>query len=168
MMDLHYIFPAGLYGASKSAQEKLSEGLRLELQSYGVKVISVVAGAVESNMAASAVPFHLPEGSFFKASEKEAERQAAGKQMYKVMPAAVFAQKVVGDVLSGATGRVYRGARASFVWFLSSWVPQFLQVRASGFDRLNWFTRADVGSSYRTSSSWPRKGAVSKGRRRVQ
>ncbi len=119
-----------MYAASKAAQEKFSEGLRLELRPFGVKVLSVLAGAVASNIAARSHHFELGEGSFYKATEKESTRQSEGKNQFSEMPTDVFANKVVSDAINGVTGRVWRGRMATFVWFLTRWVPQFMVVGA--------------------------------------
>lgn len=120
----------GIYSASKAAIEQYSEGLRLELQHYNVKVLSVIGGGVTTNMTAASgvAPEPLPEGSFFKYSQAEIEREKAGISKVNGIPAEKFAEKVVADALSGTTGRVYRGFGASIVRVLTGLGPRFLQV----------------------------------------
>ncbi|KAH8879009.1 NAD(P)-binding protein [Thozetella sp. PMI_491] len=128
-----------MYAASKAAQEKFSESLRLELEPFEIKVLSIIAGAVATNMAANVPHFEVREGLFYKASEKEIARQAAGEMSHGGMDISLFADKVVGDVVRGATGRVFRGKMATFVWVLTSFFPQFLQDK---------FIKTAQGSSF--------------------
>ena len=120
----------GMYSASKAAQEIFSETLRLEMKTFGVKVLSVVTGGVETNVAANSAKFEPREGSFYVATDKELTRQSEGKTGFPGMPAPIFADKIVADVLRGATGRVWRGKMASIVWFMTVWFPEWLLVSA--------------------------------------
>ncbi|KAK4233024.1 hypothetical protein C8A03DRAFT_39295 [Achaetomium macrosporum] len=133
-----------IYAASKAAMEQFSEGIRLELQQYNVRVITVVGGGVASNMTvrSGAAPVPLPEGSFFKFSQAEIERQKAGVSKVKGIPAEEFAEKVVADALSGAAGRVYRGFGATFVWVLTSLCPGFVRDKIAMRSRGDSFERA--------------------------
>ena len=126
----------GMYSASKAAQEIFSETLRLEMKTFDVKVLSVVTGGVQTNVAANSAHFQLREGSFYVATEKELTRQSEGKSSFAGEPAPVFADKIVGDVLRGATGRVWRGKMASIVWFMTSWFPEWLLVSHPGDGQL--------------------------------
>ncbi|KAL2136461.1 hypothetical protein VTI74DRAFT_3480 [Chaetomium olivicolor] len=78
-----------IYSASKAAQQHYREALRLELR--------------------PSPRFHLSEGSFFKAAEREIKHQEAGENFATGMRVAAFAENVLDDVLSGATGRVSAG-----------------------------------------------------------
>ena len=121
-----------MYSASKAAQEIFSETLRLEMKTFGVKVLSVVVGGVKTNVAANSANFQLREGSFYVATDKELARQVAGSTGFPASPAPAFADKVVADVLRGATGRVWRGKMASIVWFMTTCFPDWLLVSDLG------------------------------------
>lgn len=103
---------AGLYHSSKAAATIISETLRLELAPLGVTVITGMLGNIESNFHINDSWQGLPESSRYKSVEpqilKSAQREI-GPEKTKVDD---FAQLFVGDVLSGASGQVWRGAMA--------------------------------------------------------
>ncbi|KKY27177.1 putative short-chain dehydrogenase [Diplodia seriata] len=68
----------GYYAASKAAMQKLGETLRLEMQPLGVRVITVVSGAVESKVFDNGGGFKSPEGSLYAPAEKEIAAHADG------------------------------------------------------------------------------------------
>ncbi|KAF2107813.1 NADPH-dependent 1-acyldihydroxyacetone phosphate reductase [Lophiotrema nucula] len=107
-----------MYNASKAAQNMLSEVLRLELRPLGVKVITLMAGNVATNIAANAPPVEIPQSSVY-----DPVRSEIGKEMkYSDQPAASFAKQVVDDVLGGSQGKVYRGGNS----FIMKWLPSVL------------------------------------------
>ncbi|EKG20606.1 hypothetical protein MPH_02133 [Macrophomina phaseolina MS6] len=128
----------GLYSASKSALQSLSETLRLELQPLGVRVVTAVTGSVKSNVFANGPPLRLPAGSLYAAAEHEIAARAAGMDVERDLPQTLeqYSRNLVADVLGGASGKVYRGKHASTVDFLASWLPAFL------FD---WISLQDSG-----------------------
>ncbi|KAF4538166.1 Short-chain dehydrogenase/reductase SDR [Lasiodiplodia theobromae] len=128
----------GIYAASKAALNSISETLRLELQPFDVRVVTVISGAVESKVFQNGPPLQLPENSFYTPAQKEIAERAAGKDTEKVTPVKVgdYARTLVGDILGGAHGKVYRGRSATLVSFLSGWMPTFL------FD---WISKLDTG-----------------------
>ncbi|KAJ9162184.1 NAD(P)-binding protein [Coniochaeta hoffmannii] len=112
-----------IYSASKAAVDAYSNTLRLELSPFDVRVVTVVPGAVETNMNSSHVlaPSTLPAGdSLFKPAEKH----IAKANIPDRMSVDLFAEKVVADVLGGATGRVWRGAFTSCVWAIMTFCPR--------------------------------------------
>jgi NAD(P)-dependent dehydrogenase (short-subunit alcohol dehydrogenase family) len=115
-----------MYNASKAALDTYSNTLRLELLPFGVRVVSLVPAAVETNMTISgSFPSTLPgEGSIFK----PAERHIARSRLPELMALDKFAEKVVVDLLAGATGRIWRGAFASRVWAIMTFCPGFVLV----------------------------------------
>jgi hypothetical protein len=89
--------------------------------------LTIVAGAVETNMnnPNALAPNTLPaESSIFKPAEKHIAKATIPERMRVDK----FAQKVVGDILSGATGQAWRGAFASRVWAIMTFCPQALLV----------------------------------------
>ena len=116
----------GTYNASKAAGNMLSETLRLELRPFGVKVITLIAGNVASNIHANTPPIELPSDSVYEPVRSEISKE----MQYSDQPAASFAKQVVNDVLGGAQGKVYRGGNSGLVkWLpsiLSSWVIDYL------------------------------------------
>ncbi|RYP50371.1 hypothetical protein DL769_010960 [Monosporascus sp. CRB-8-3] len=58
-----------VYGSSKSAVTAISEGLRVELKPFGVNVVTVMVGAVQTKLFDNAPEHHLPPNSSYKAAE---------------------------------------------------------------------------------------------------
>lgn len=82
------------------------------------------------NNASRLSPSTLPaEGSIFKPAEKYIAKATIPERM----SVDKFATKVVGDVLSGDTGRVWRGAFASRVWAVLTFCPQAVLVSQPRF-----------------------------------
>jgi short-subunit dehydrogenase len=126
-----------MYSASKAAMESYSDILRLEMAPFGVKVVTVISGAVETNMnsATSLAPSTLPaEDSIFK----PAESNIAKPFIRDRMSVETYSQRVVNDILSGNTSRVWRGAFASRLWFATTFLPTSLVVSNLFCGRLRW------------------------------
>ncbi len=69
-MTYKKIINSGLYAGSKAALEAISESMRLELKPFGVRVVTVITGATQTNTFVNAPP-PLPEGSLYSKAEKE-------------------------------------------------------------------------------------------------
>ncbi|TLD05990.1 uncharacterized protein PgNI_08780 [Pyricularia grisea] len=115
----------GVYLASKAAVEMLSETLRLELRPLGVRVVSLVTGAVNTNITASASRTELRDGSPYKVKSVEdaIQKLTSGKDGIKRTPADEFARKVVEDILGGVSGRIWRGQMAGVTSIATKMVP---------------------------------------------
>jgi NAD(P)-dependent dehydrogenase (short-subunit alcohol dehydrogenase family) len=116
---------AGIYNASKAAVTLFGETLRTELSPFDVRVVSVITGAIDTNiMRNSAVP-KLPESSRYTAARKQIIDLASGNENdgVKRMPVEKFAEKVVNDVLRGANGKIWRGNYSSFVRLTNVLMP---------------------------------------------
>jgi 1-acylglycerone phosphate reductase len=98
----------------------LSETLRYELAPLNVRVITLVAGNVSSHMSSGVngpPPAELPPTSRYKAIEKELQKN----EEFADMDTTVFANEVVGAVVSGATGKVWKGGNMATVrWLMPS------------------------------------------------
>ncbi|KAK7934626.1 oxidoreductase [Apiospora marii] len=68
----------GVYAGSKSACEAISEALRLEPRPFGVQVLTVIVGAVKSNIFANGPGYELPAGSHSGQRRRRAAREARG------------------------------------------------------------------------------------------
>ncbi|KAI5861442.1 oxidoreductase [Durotheca rogersii] len=120
-----------VYGSSKSAVVTLSEGLRVELKPFGVKVATVLVGGVDTNIFENAPEYHLPPGSLYKPIEKEIGDCATGRDISEGMLGRRedFAYSLVKDILGGATGKIFRGNAASMVRILAAILPDFVMDR---------------------------------------
>lgn len=113
------IFPfSSVYAASKAAIHQYARGLHLEMKPFGVRVINVVTGGVNTDIADKRP---LPQSSIFNFKEGiEAfqYRQQMSKRN-KPMSADVYAKKLMHDILSeNDPVDVYRGTFAT----LMSWI----------------------------------------------
>ncbi|KAL1648998.1 hypothetical protein SLS61_006520 [Didymella pomorum] len=116
------------YNASKAAINMLSETLRYELAPLNVRVITLVAGNVSSHMSSGVngpPPAELPPTSRYKAIEKELQKN----EEFADVDTTVFANEVVDAVVSGATGKVWKGGNMATVRWLMPFMPSFVYDR---------------------------------------
>lgn len=118
----------GLYAASKRSLEIISETLRLELKPFGVQVLSIVTGAVQSQGQTYFEDFELPKDSIYKSIEGNIKARANGSDGVKREPTDVYAKTVADDILARKSGKVWRGANAGGVKFSTAWLPQSMMV----------------------------------------
>ena len=109
----------------------ITEALRLELAPFDVTVLTVNTGAVNTNTLKTGVDTKLPSESIYKGIEKKIAERARGEDGTPRMEPAVYAEKVVNDILGGAKGQVWRGGYASIVRFVLSKMPSSLSVSLS-------------------------------------
>ncbi|KAJ5591557.1 uncharacterized protein N7459_001926 [Penicillium hispanicum] len=116
-----------VYNASKAALTMFGETLRLEMLPLGIQVLTVITGAIDTNiMKNGSVPILQPSLPYSKAQAKIA-MLASGTDGVKRMKSEEFAEKVVHDVLHGAgTGKVWRGASASMTRVVSLFMPSWI------------------------------------------
>jgi hypothetical protein len=127
----------GVYAGSKAAVTAITDTLRLELAPFGVKVVTVHTGAVNTNILTSTgTNFRLPPGSVYKGVEKEIAARAMGEDGTPRQAPAVYAENVVVDVLGGVNYPIWRGGYASIVKFTSSWFPASISVCLSTKSRM--------------------------------
>jgi short-subunit dehydrogenase len=105
----------------------MSESLRIELEPLGVKCLHVTTSFVETSWFRNVPVFRLPEDSYYKPVSAKIERAAQGHG-YKTMPAAVYADRVVSDVLAGKEGIVQRGYMASIINWGMIFLPRWFMV----------------------------------------
>ena len=118
----------GIYASSKAAMTAITEHLRLELAPFGVTVLTVNTGGVRTNGFADGANFKLPPTSRYKSIEKEIAARARGEAGMLWMESSVYAEKVVGDVLGGCSGQIWRGGYAWVVRWVLSRLPSSVSV----------------------------------------
>lgn len=132
---------AGAYCSSKAALHSLTDGLRMELAPFGIRVVSVQPGGVRSafgNAAESRI--RLPGDSLFAGVAEGIRRRAqAGQQ--GATPAEQFVVPVVDALLSADPPAVVRaGANSTRLPLLKALLPRrrfdALMSRRFGLDRL--------------------------------
>jgi hypothetical protein len=117
------------YNASKSAFTSLSETLRLELAPLDVRVVTVMAGGVNTKIFDNCPgPEKLPPTSPYLSIEK----YLAEKPGWDEMAPETFAERVVNDVLRGATGKIWHGNSSATVRYAGPVLPQFIIVGLEG------------------------------------
>lgn len=126
----------GALAGSKRSLEILMETLRVELQPFGVSVLSVVNGTVKSNGQnwKHFEDWKLPENSIYKPVEELIHNKIQEKDgVYNDGVARVdtmqHAEQLGDKILGGATGTIWCGGQAGGVKFATTYIPQFLLVR---------------------------------------
>lgn len=115
---LPYVF-GSIYNASKAALHAYSRTLRLELAPFSVRVMVVVTGGVQSNIARTQRT--LPPSSFYLEIEDEFRTRVVHSQA-GAMRNEVYAQGVVDCVVRGGCRTLWRGNRSWIVWFVRGWL----------------------------------------------
>jgi 1-acylglycerone phosphate reductase len=115
----------GLYAASKRS---LSETLRLELLPFGVNVLSVVTGAVQSEGQTYFQDWKLPEGSIYKPTESLIAERTRGNDGHGRIDRTQYADYFVEEVIGGKGGKIWQGTNASAERFGSSDLAQSMMV----------------------------------------
>jgi short-subunit dehydrogenase len=93
---------ASVYNASKAALKRWSETLRLELRPLGVKVVSLVAGSVETNIMSKGNVAR--EDSLSHKASEAIRRRPIGEDKPTGTTAEESARQLVSDVLGVRRG----------------------------------------------------------------
>ncbi|TGJ77609.1 hypothetical protein E0Z10_g10668 [Xylaria hypoxylon] len=112
------------YASSKAAFTNFSETMRLELSPFGVTVVTIMAGAVDSHFHNNDSGFALPSGSRYAPIEEIIAGWADGSSKPKGCPAAQFAESLVDAIVNGKASVVYKGPHAGSIKFVSKYAPQ--------------------------------------------
>lgn len=105
---------SGAYCASKAAVHLISDAMRMELAPFGIQVITVQPGAVESRFGerAGRGVERFREGSLYSQVFKSIEARAGASQVGS-MPAADFAHLLVGAVTAPSPPAIFRAGKHS-------------------------------------------------------
>ncbi|KAK9482626.1 hypothetical protein V1527DRAFT_475748 [Lipomyces starkeyi] len=117
---------SGIYNSSKAAETVLSETLRLELEPLGVRVVTVMLGAVDTGIFADIDDLALPENSYYHIARDFIDRQRKGLIYTTKQNRDVTAKNLVHDIVSGRSSYIWRGALSSLSWWLMSFLPDRL------------------------------------------
>ncbi|TAQ86173.1 hypothetical protein B7494_g5504 [Chlorociboria aeruginascens] len=135
-----YVF-GSVYNASKAALHSFSQTLRLELEPFGVRVMVVITGGVQSRIART--DRTLPEGSLYIDIDDSYQRRLKHSQD-GAMPTERYARGVVAAALRGKEREpkwLWRGNKSGLVWFFTkvlawSWVFDLVVPGMFGLTRL--------------------------------
>ncbi|KAG8161125.1 hypothetical protein KVR01_009389 [Diaporthe batatas] len=103
------------YAASKAALDAVSETLRLELSPFGVSVITIMAGTINSQFHANDSNFGLPPNSRYTPIKDIIASWASGEAKPKGCSSKEFAQSIVDDMLGGG-GYAVKGVQGTLGW----------------------------------------------------
>ncbi|ROT42885.1 NAD(P)-binding protein [Sodiomyces alkalinus F11] len=124
------------YTSSKAALNQFSETLRLELSPFGVSVVTIMAGVVDSHFHANDSNFVLPEGSRYAPIQEIIAGWASGASKPKGCSAVQFADALVQEITgTGKNGLVFRGPHAGGINFLSRWAPRSATDAAMSYNQ---------------------------------
>jgi NAD(P)-dependent dehydrogenase (short-subunit alcohol dehydrogenase family) len=104
---------AGAYCASKAALHSLNDALRMELKPFGIDVVLVQPGGVQSGFGAGATAQTGQVRWKLYARYAEGIARRAGASQVGAMPASVFAATLVRRLLSGGKSHLRLGTRSS-------------------------------------------------------
>ena len=104
---------AGAYCSSKAAVHSLGDALRMEVAPFGIRVVTVQPGGVQSSFGDNAEQgMRIPEGSIYKGLEARIEARAqAGQQ--GATPTQKFVEPVVDKLLKPNPPTIIRGGKGS-------------------------------------------------------
>ena len=117
---------AGAYCASKAALNSLSDALRLELAPFGIRVVCIQPGGIESNFgnASSTSVQRVMKPESWYASIREYVNMRAQESQSNPMPADDLAKKIVSIVASKNPPAIVRTGTKSFMLpFLKAILP---------------------------------------------
>ncbi|KAM3415571.1 NADPH-dependent 1-acyldihydroxyacetone phosphate reductase [Cercospora zeina] len=116
-----YVF-GSVYNASKAALHSYSNTLRVELEPFDVRVVTIVTGGVKSNIARTHRT--LPEDSIYLPLAKEYNERLVHSQATGV-PNEDYAKRVVYQVLNKPKkDHIWEGGKSLLVWFISNFFPR--------------------------------------------
>ena len=108
------------YNASKAAVHAMANTLRTELSPFGVQFVTLVTGAVSTELFKNS-PTTLPENSIYAPLKEDIEGRAVLKSATFVTPEE-YARQVAGQLLRDKPRRsIWAGGMATISWFLS-WI----------------------------------------------
>jgi NAD(P)-dependent dehydrogenase (short-subunit alcohol dehydrogenase family) len=89
-----------VYRASKAAVSALGESLRSELAAFGIRIVEIMPGAIETDMLAASS--HLPEAARFDEYRPQAEKVREGRAASAALttPAETAARAIADAILS--------------------------------------------------------------------
>lgn len=122
---LPYVF-GSTYNATKAALHAYSNTLRVELAPFGVKVVTIVTGGVQSNIARTSRA--LPEGSLYLPVNREYQRRLTHSQE-DAMSNDAYAKSVVRQVMVRSPALyVWEGNKSWVAWFTTTFLPKRVMV----------------------------------------
>ncbi|RWA09361.1 hypothetical protein EKO27_g5763 [Xylaria grammica] len=119
---------SGAYSSSRAATTSLSETLRIEMAPLGVRVVTVILGAVETtgNDPSLKGELELPANSYYQKIRDIINRHYRGEIFTKKQNVDVAANNLVNDVLKGGSIFIRRGEASTISWISTTFLPHGL------------------------------------------
>jgi 1-acylglycerone phosphate reductase len=133
-IDVSSLGGLGIYNASKAALAHFTATIALELKPLGVSTVTVMAGMVQTAWYSNSMPqIKLPEDSYYHAVTDAINAGMQGVDNKKNgTNVDVFAEEMARRVVKGERGKIWVGAMAGLVKWVTGWFPMWVVVR--------WFT----------------------------
>lgn len=136
----------GVYNSSKAALTFLSETMKIELEPLGIRVVTAMVGAVETDIYKKSNKMTLPKDSWYMPIEKIIEKQASGEmQEPNNESAEITAHSIVRDTLRGRSGQIWRGGEAGLAsigsWLLPTRFREWILHQQRGLWQLRKYYR---------------------------
>ena len=142
----------GVYGASKAALAMLTDTLRLEVAPFGVRVVELKTGSVESKFHENGGTVVLPADSLYAPVKRDMEALMNGtshEDQSRRMDAGVWAEQVVAQLVRpNPPAKVWKGGGASAIYWVTT-LP---------FKRFMEGTLAKVAGLVKLEEMWRRTG----------
>ena len=116
---------SGAYCATKSALHSLSDALRMELHPFGIKVITVQPGAIQSKFGENSLANMaslIPSESLYTKLQKNIEARAMASQNNPT-PAAEFAEQLVQQLRRSPKAEIKLGKGSTVLPALKRYLP---------------------------------------------
>lgn len=115
------------------SEEIIADTLRLELAPFGVRVLSIVSGALKTMGQTHFDDWKLPADSLYAPLEETIRNRARGQEGAPRMEPEVYAKRLVSEITAGRAGKFWYGASAGIVKFAVPYLPTWLMVNDSTF-----------------------------------
>jgi 1-acylglycerone phosphate reductase len=114
----------GIYSASKAALSMMTDTLRLEVAPFGIRVVELVTGSVESNFHENGGKAVLPADSLYAPIKDNMETLINGtskEDASRRMDAGVWAKQVVDQLVkSDPPAKVWKGGGAGAIYWMTT------------------------------------------------
>lgn len=126
----------GIYNASKAAAAMLNDTLRAELKPFGVKVIDLKSGLVETNFLENQLgSARLPRNSIYNIAEQEVEEKLLGRDYLDgAIARDEYAKQVAAELTTdNPPARIWKGGKAYEAWAACTFAPITAADRALAY-----------------------------------
>ena len=117
-----------IYCAPKAAITIFDEVLRVEMAPLKVKVLTAIPASIVTNLHATGAGWEPQPNSKYAEIEDMIKDRAYNTKISGQTKSLDYEEKVVGDILGGATGKIWRGNGVAMTRSLSPVLPQSVVV----------------------------------------